>query len=135
MPNALTRLNPPTLPDAGPMGYSQITIAEPGRLVFISGQVAWQPGGAPPPRALAEQATLVVKNARAALAAVGATPNDLVMVRAYVVGLTPERLQEVWPQVHAFFEGARPSLTGIGVAALAAPDLLLELELVARLPG
>ncbi len=135
MTNALTRINPPTLPDTGTMGYSQITIAEPGRLVFISGQVAWQPGGEPTPSGLPEQTTIVLRNAKAALEAVGASPHDLVMVRAYVVGLTPERLQLVWPQVHAFFDGARPSLTGIGVAALAGPDLQLEVEMILRLPS
>lgn len=135
MTQALTRINPPTLPDAGPMGYSQITIAEPGRMAFISGQVAWQPGGEPVPHGFAEQARIVVRNAKAALDAAGASPADLVMVRAYVVGLTPERLEVLWPHVHALFDGARPSVTGIGVAALAGPDLLLELEMIVRLPS
>lgn len=130
----LVRMNPPTLPDAGALGYSQITIAEPGRLAFISGQVAWRPGGEPAPTSLAEQAELVVKNARAALDAAGASPKHLVMIRAYVVDLTPERLDQLWPYVHAFFDGAQPSVTGIGVAALAAPDLQLEMEMIVRLP-
>lgn len=117
------------------MGYSQITIAEPGRMAFISGQVAWQPGGEPVPHGFAEQARIVVRNAKAALDAAGASPADLVMVRAYVVGLTPERLEVLWPHVHALFDGARPSVTGIGVAALAGPDLLLELEMIVRLPS
>lgn len=38
----LTRLNTTTLPDLGAAGYSQITTIEPGRLAFISGQVAWR---------------------------------------------------------------------------------------------
>lgn len=135
MAEALTRMNPPQLPDAGAMGYSQITIAEPGRLAFISGQVAWTPDGAEPPESLAAQAGLVVRNARAALSAAGASPRDLVMIRAYMVDLTPERLEEVWPHVHALFDGARPSVTGIGVAALAAPGLQLEIEMIARLPS
>jgi enamine deaminase RidA (YjgF/YER057c/UK114 family) len=135
MTNALTRLNPPTLPDATAMGYSQITVVEPGRLAFISGQVAWRPGGEPAPENFEEQARLVVRNAKAALEAVGASAHDLVMARAYVVGLTPERLEVLWPHVHALFDGARPSVTGIGVAALAAPDLQLELELIVRLPS
>lgn len=31
------------------------------------------------------------------------------------------------------FDGARPSLTGIGVAALAGPDLQLKVEMIVRL--
>jgi enamine deaminase RidA (YjgF/YER057c/UK114 family) len=117
------------------LGYSQITIAEPGRLAFISGQVAWRRDGGPAPDNFAEQADLVVKNARAALHAAGASPQDLVMIRVYMVGWTPERLEQLWPHLHALFEGAQPSVTGIGVAALAAPDLQLEIEMIARLPS
>lgn len=134
-PQPLTRLNPASLPDAGEVGYSQITVAEPGRLAFVSGQVAWRRDGGPAPGDLAEQAALVVANVKAALDAVGATPRDLVMVRAYLVDLTPERQDVVMPHLLALFDGARPSLTGIGVAALAAPGLQLEVEAVVRLPS
>lgn len=134
MTHPITRLNPPSLPDAGEAGYSQISIVEPGRLAFISGQVAWRANGEPVPTTLAGQAELVVGNARAALTAIGAAPKDLVMVRVYLVNLTPERLDVLWPHMHALFDGAQPSLTGLGVAGLAAPDLQLEIELVVRLP-
>lgn len=130
----ITRLNPLSLPDAGAAGYSQITTVEPGRLAFISGQVAWRRGGGPQPGDLLDQADLVFDNARAALEAVGTSPRDLVMVRIYVVDLTPERLEAVMPRLLKFFDGTQPSVTGIGVAALAAPDLQLEMEMVARLP-
>ena len=135
-PNAspVTRLNPAALPDAGVLGYSQISIAEPGRLAFISGQVAVRPGGEPAPDSLAEQMTIVASNARAALAAVKASPQDVVMARVYVVDLTPQRLDAVMPAFLATFDGAQPSVTGIGVAALAAPDLQVEMELIVRLP-
>ncbi|MDK1373500.1 MULTISPECIES: RidA family protein [unclassified Sinorhizobium] len=135
MAQSLTRLNPPALPDAGALGYSQITTVEPGRLAFISGQVAWRPGGEPAPDGLAEQAELVVANAKAALDAIGASPEDLVMVRVYMVDLTPGRIEELMPYLSALFDGAQPSLTGVGVAALAAPDLQLEMEMIVRLPS
>jgi enamine deaminase RidA (YjgF/YER057c/UK114 family) len=31
------------------------------------------------------------------------------------------------------FDGAQPSITGVGVASLAAPDLKIEMELTVRL--
>lgn len=130
--NPIIRLNPANLPDASAFGHSQITIVDPTRLAFISGQVAWQPGGAPVPSDIAEQAALVLKNAERALEAAGSTPQDLVMMRVYVVDLTPERLEAFMPLLLTFLNGAKPSLTGIGVAALAAPDLQLEIEMVAR---
>lgn len=135
MTPAIVRLNPPSLPDASAVGYSQISIVEPSRMAYISGQVAWRRDGQPAPDDLDGQAQIVIANARAALAAVGAAPQDLVMVRVYVVNLSPERLEVLMPHLHALFAGTQPSLTGIGVAALASPELQLEIEMVVRLPA
>ena len=134
MPQMIQRMNPPSLPDAGVIGYSQITTVEPGRMAYISGQVAIDPDGGPIPSSLADQTDVVVRNARAALAAAGATPQDLVMVRVYVVDLTPDRMNESMPSLLALFDGAQPSVTGIGVAALADPEFQIEVEMIARLP-
>lgn len=134
MAQTLHRLNPPTLPDAGALGYSQISVMEPGRLAFVSGQVAWRAGGEPAPDCLGEQARLVCANAKAALDAIGAAPQDIVIVRVYMTDLTPERIGEAMPHITAFFDGAKPSLTGVGVAALAGPDLQMEMEMTVRLP-
>ena len=134
MPDSITRLNPSTLPDAGKVGYSQISIVEPGRMAYISGQVAWRADGGAVPDSLPEQMRLVSANARAALTAIGASPRDIVIARIYVVNLTPERLEDVMPPFLATFEGAQPCVTGVGVQALAGPELQVELELVVRLP-
>ncbi|PQM29097.1 RidA family protein [Sphingopyxis lindanitolerans] len=135
MTASITRLNPPTMPDAAAAGYSQISIAEAGRIACISGQVAWSSDGSPVPATLGGQAELVVRNAKAALAAIGATANDLMIVRVYLVGLDEARLGELWPHLHELFDGEQPSLTGIGVAALAGPDLQVEIEMTVRVPG
>jgi enamine deaminase RidA (YjgF/YER057c/UK114 family) len=134
MTQPLVRLNPPSLPDAGKIGYSQITVLEPGRMAYVSGQVAWRPNGEPVPGTLAGQMEIVATNAKAALDAIGATPHDVVMARVYIVDLTPERLEALMPPFLSVFDGAQPCVTGIGVAALAAPDLQVEMELVVRLP-
>lgn len=132
---SVVRLNPSTLPNPTEIGYSQISIVEPGRMAYISGQVAWQPDGEPVPNDLVEQMNLVSKNARSALDAVDARPEDIVIARIYVVDLTPERLEELMPPFLKTFEGAKPCVTGVGVSALAAPDLQVEMELVVRLPN
>ncbi|MEL6853970.1 MAG: RidA family protein [Cyanobacteria bacterium J06607_13] len=134
MTHSITRLNPPTLPNAGEMGYSQISIVEPGRMAYVSGQVAWRPNGEAVPESLAEQMSIVSANTKDALEAVKATPQDVVIARLYVTNLTPERLEEIMPPFLAVFEGAEPCVTGVGVAALAAPELQVEMELVVRLP-
>ena len=134
MNNSIIRLNPSTLPNAGEMGYSQISRVEPGRMAYISGQVAWRPNGEPVPDSLAEQMRIVSVNAKAALEAVGATTQDVVIASSYMVNLTSERLEEVMPPFLATFDGIQPCVTGVGVEALAAPDLQVEMKLVVRLP-
>ena len=64
MAQPLTRLNPPALSDASRLGYSQITVMEPGRLAFVSGQVGAPPGGGDVPEGLAAQAELVSPRTR-----------------------------------------------------------------------
>jgi len=134
MTQPITRMNPPSLPDAAELGYSQISIVEPGRMAYVSGQVAWRPDGAPVPDDLVEQTRIAAANAKAALDALGATPQDIVIARCFVTDLNPERLEQAVPPLLELFDGAQPSLTGVGVAALAAPDLQVELELTVRLP-
>jgi enamine deaminase RidA (YjgF/YER057c/UK114 family) len=103
-------------------------------MAYISGQVAWRPDNAQVPDNLVEQMESVAINAKAALTAIGATPQDVVIARAYITDLTPERLEAIMPSFLATFDGAQPCVTGIGVAALAAPDLQIELEMTVRLP-
>ncbi|MGS4887631.1 RidA family protein [Roseibium sp. MB-4] len=132
MSNTLQRLNPIDLPDAGKIGYSQISIVEPKRLAFVSGQVAWSADVAPTPAAFSEQTALVVRNLERALEAIGSTPHDIVQMRIYVTDLTNETLSEAMKHLTVFLDGARPSLTGIGVAKLASPDLQIEIEMVVQ---
>jgi enamine deaminase RidA (YjgF/YER057c/UK114 family) len=134
MTQTIVRTNPPSLPDAGKSGYSQISIVEPGRMAYVSGQVAWRPNGEPAPADLAEQMKMVAANAKAALDALGATPQQIVIARCFMTDLTPERLSQVFPPLLEMFNGAKPCITGVGVASLAAPDLQVELELTVRLP-
>ena len=135
MTPTIVRLNPASLPDAAAMGYSQISIVEPGRMAYVSGQVAWRPNGEPVPADVAEQMKIVAANAKAALDALGASPADIVIARCFMTDLTPDRLNQIFPPLLAMFNGAMPCITGVGVAALAAPDLQVELELTVRLPG
>ena len=74
------------------------------------------------------------KSGREALDALGATPSDIAIARCFVTDLTPERLDQGFTPILEMFAGAQPSVTGVGVAALAAPDLQIELELTVRLP-
>ncbi|MFC3153244.1 RidA family protein [Litoribrevibacter euphylliae] len=131
---SIIRVNPETMPNSAEIGYSQISIVEPGRMAYVSGQVATRPNEELIPDSLAEQMQIVSENAQAALSAVGAEPKDIVLARVYVVDLTPEKLEELMPAFLSTFDGAKPCVTGIGVQALASPEFLVEMELVVRLP-
>jgi enamine deaminase RidA (YjgF/YER057c/UK114 family) len=133
MSTALIRMNPDTLPDAGKAGYSQITIANPGRLAFVSGQVAWDTNGSVVPETLEAQTKQVVANLGGALRALNAGNRDIVQMRVYMTELNDEAMGIAMTQIMNFLDGEQPSLTGIGVAALAGPDLKIEIEMVVQL--
>lgn len=130
MTNQITRLNPETLPDASQVGYSQISIVERLGLAYVSGQVAWRRDGQPVPDNIAEQSKIVLANARSVLKALNASPHDIILAKVFITDLNPERQEIVMGDLIALFDGAQPSLTGLGVEALGGPDLQLELELV-----
>lgn len=132
MSASVVRMNPKTLPDAGKVGYSQISIAQPGRLAFVSGQVAWRPDSGAVPGSLAEQTAIVVDNLKSALDALEASPDDIVQMRIYLTDLRSETQAIAMTEILRFLDGARPSLTGIGVVALAAPELQIEVEMVVQ---
>ncbi|MGQ7842856.1 RidA family protein [Granulosicoccus sp. 3-233] len=129
------RLNPTTMPDAGTVGYSQISIADANRLAFVSGQVAWPADGSAVPDTLNGQMSVVLENLQSALSAIDAAPCNIAQMRIYMVDLTSQSLDVAMPMIAAFLDGTQPSLTGVGVAALAAPELLVEIEMVVQMPG
>lgn len=129
----LVRLNPPTLPGTEMLGYSQISIAAAGRLAFVSGQVAVPVDGAAVPAGIGEQTDLTIRNLSEALHALGASPAEIVQLRIYVVDISQISVTEIMGRIRNFLRGTKPSLTGIGVTALASPDLLLEIEMVVQL--
>ncbi|MET1414077.1 RidA family protein [Roseibium sp. HPY-6] len=132
MSSQIRRLNPPSLPDVRKVGYSQISVAGPGALAFVSGQVAWSAENSAVTGSLDEQTALVIKNLEYALVELNCRAENIVNMRVYMTDLTPETQAIVMPQLLSFLDGAQPSLTGIGVSALAAPELKIEIEMVVQ---
>ena len=130
-------INPDGLPK--PQVYAQVGIASGSRTVYLSGQVARTADGTPVgPGDLAAQAEQALRNVHTALAAAGATFDDIAKVTIYVVDLDDAKLRLlVDGLLRAAGElGVDPvkPLTLLGVAALAEADLLVEIEAVAVLP-
>lgn len=127
------RMNPSSMPDTGKVGYSQISIADASRLAFVSGQVAWRAEGGAVPETIDGQTDIVIENLQGALDALGAATDDIVQLRLYMTDVGPDAQGIAMGKLMSFLDGAEPSLTGIGVAALAMPELLIEIEMVVQI--
>lgn len=130
-------LNPAGLPQ--PDAYRQVAVATGTRLVFVAGQVAREADGSPVGAGdLAAQVAQALKNVATALDAVGGTFADVARLTIYVVDWTPDKMGALGEgagraAVALGIDPVRP-VTLIGVAALAEPDLLVEVEATAVLP-
>lgn len=130
---ATKRINPSEMYDSLTYGFSHASVSEPGQLLHLSGQVAWDKdhnlvGGDD----LASQTRQVLANLKAVLASQGLGPADLVRIRTYVVNHTPDKLEPVAGELMAFYGDVTPAPnTWIGVQALALPDFLIEIEATA----
>jgi enamine deaminase RidA (YjgF/YER057c/UK114 family) len=113
--------------------YTHVVAAQSAHTVYISGQVAMGPDGTIVGAGdVGAQTTQVMRNLETALAAVGANFADVVKITTFVVGYQPEHRALISAARTPFFPpGAPPASTLIGVAALAAPDWLIEIEAVA----
>jgi enamine deaminase RidA (YjgF/YER057c/UK114 family) len=129
-------LNPPEL--MKPTGYTHVVTASGGgRLVFISGQVSLDKDGTVVGKGdLKAQTQQVYANLKAALAAAGAEPKDVLKMTTFVVNYRPDMLP-VLREVRTGFFGAEappPASTLVGVQALAREDFLIEVEATASVP-
>ncbi len=120
--------------DTAALGFSHISVAEPGRLAFLSGQIAVAPGGGEVPEDLAGQAKLATASLAAALEELEASAQDIVMLRVYVVDATSEAFGQAVAPLRELLGDAMPSITTIGVQALYKPEIMVEIEMVVRLP-
>ena len=129
------RVNPATLYNSVQFGFSHAAISTHGKLLHLAGQVAWDAKGELVGRDdLAAQTRQALANLGAVLSAANAAPRDIVRLRTYIVGHTPDKLGIVIPELMKFYGDAVPAPnTLIGVAALALPDFLIEIEATAQL--
>ena len=130
--DGIRRINPPRLFDGSPYGMSQGTVDAHTRLVFLSGQVSWDETSQVRGSTYAEQTDMALRNLEIALEAAGSNRDGVLHLRIYLRGECGEHMSEVAPRLRSFFSNVRPAVTGIGVASLATPDTLVELEAVAK---
>jgi enamine deaminase RidA (YjgF/YER057c/UK114 family) len=116
--------------------YHHVSIATGSRFVFVAGQVAWDVEGVTVGEGdLAAQVEQCYLNVSIALAEVHASFDDVAKVTIYVVDLTPDKVALVLDGIDRAAERLgtdhAPPGSLIGVAALNAPDHLVEIEATA----
>jgi enamine deaminase RidA (YjgF/YER057c/UK114 family) len=118
-------------------GYAHVTTVFGHATVLLSGQCPLGPDGdVVGGDSYEAQADQIVLNVRAALAAVGAQPADVVQTRVYVVSDDGDVLGRVWRRfaASALAEAFTSASTIVGVNVLAYPGQLVELDVTAALP-
>jgi enamine deaminase RidA (YjgF/YER057c/UK114 family) len=134
--SAVTLSNPAGLYDPAPNGYSHVALAAAGaRLVHIAGQ-----GGGNEAGELSadfrSQMRQAFRNLVTALAAAGATPNDVAKLTVLIVDHSEEKLHIFGAELaHAFGDGMKPTCTLIPVPRLALDGMLFEIEAIAAVPA
>ena len=130
-------LNPPEL--FRHPGYSRIiTVEGPTRFVFIAGQTPSDENyRCVAPGDMRAQYLKVMENLEIQLQAAGATWNDVVYRRTFVLDVDAYMKIARDPSMRRFFDKDRmPASTMIGVTRLSDPDFLIEVDLLAAVePG
>lgn len=132
----ITRINPPRLYDSLRFGFSHATLQTGGSTLHLAGQVAWDAQASIVGAGdLAAQTRQALLNLKEVLNSAGCTQADIIRLRTYVVDHSPDKLGVVLGEIGAFYGANVPAPnTFIGVAALALPDFLVEIEATAQVP-
>ena len=131
MPNPITYLNPASL--SKPAGFTHVTEGPADRLVFISGQISCDAEGKVVGAGdMAAQARQVFGNLGKALEAAGSGFDHVLKLTTFVCNISPQATAAIREVRKDFLdEKALPASTMVGVAGLARPELLLEVEAIA----
>ena len=124
-------INPPQLYDGAAFGMSQATVDKRSRLVFVSGQVDWNQQYETTEKSVEGQMRKALANLKIALDNAGSSIDKLLQVRIYIRGELGEQMEATLPILTNFLGESRPAMTGIGVASLASPEILVEVEAIA----
>jgi enamine deaminase RidA (YjgF/YER057c/UK114 family) len=123
------RMSHPQVPEPPPQTWSNGLVV--GNQVFIAGMTSQAGdevlGGA----SMYGQAQAIFNKIKHLMESVGGQMDDIVKVVIYVTDIT--RREEVWQARREVFRGDFPVSTLVEVAALARPELLVEIEAMAIL--
>jgi enamine deaminase RidA (YjgF/YER057c/UK114 family) len=116
-----------SVPEPPPQTWSNCLVF--GNQIFVAGMTAQFGDRTAGGDSMYEQSKAVFGKIKALIEEAGGSMNDIVKVNIFVTDI--KRREEVWKARAEFFSGDFPVSTLVQVAALARPDLLVEIEAVA----
>lgn len=129
-----TLTNPAGLHDPAPFGYSHVAAAA-GETVFVAGQYASDATtGQVVSDDFAAQVDQAFANLRTALEAVGLGFEQVVRLGSFIVDHDFGKLEILGKALHAIWGERLPAQTLSGVASLALPGMLFEVDAIAVRP-
>ena len=126
---AKQRISSSQVAEPPPQTWSNCLVV--GNQVFTAGMTARTGTEVTGGSSMYEQAHAVFTKIKHLIEAAGGHMDDVVKVNIFVTDIT--RREEVWQARREFFSGNFPVSTLVEVSALAAPELLVEIEAVAIL--
>lgn len=126
--------NPAGLHNPVAFGYSHVADAPNADLVFVAGQYASDLDGRVVSPDFATQVEQSFANLGRVLESEGLDFSHVAMLRTYIVAHDEAKLHAVGAQLAKLWGDNPPAQTLLGVAALAFPDMLFEVDAVAVRP-
>jgi enamine deaminase RidA (YjgF/YER057c/UK114 family) len=129
-----TIINPADLHDPTAFGYSHTVATPASELVFVAGQYGSDASGNVTSSDFTAQLRRSFDNLGTALKAVGLDYRDVVQIRTHIVDHDADKLTALVEVVGQIWGAQPPAQTLIGVASLALPDMLFEVDAIAARP-
>ena len=130
-----TYLNPTDSPT--PKSYHHVVTSDPGKLIFLSGQVALDRNRQIIGEGdIVEQTRQAMRNLISAVETGGGQISDIVQITTHVVNYDPIQLDEITGTIAEFFKPeCLPANTLVGVTSLSTKGLMIEIGGMAVIEG
>ncbi|HEV8615475.1 MAG TPA: RidA family protein [Methylomirabilota bacterium] len=121
------RISSPLVPEPPPGTFSRAI--QVGNQLFVAGMTANSPSGVEGGDSMYEQTRAVFRKIQALVEAAGGTMNDVVKMTGFITDI--RRREEYLRARQPFFTADPPASTLVEITALAAPGLIIEVEVMA----
>ena len=112
-----------------PKSYHHLIVTEPERMIFLSGQVAFDSKrDIVGENDVVAQTRQTMRNLKGAVEAGGGQISDIVQITTHVVDYDPKQLDGITGTIAEFFDPeCLPTNTLVGIMSLSTPGLLIEI--------